>query len=231
MSLRRPTKVAQWSIVGFLLALPTVLLVTGALLLGFGLGDSPIAQSSANVMRTNVLEQGTENQYLEPSLIKSAPSNWVEQKNAFGSPVLVSIRALELHSSVIPVTAYSGVMEIPEDISNVGWFVGSASPGQKEGSAVLVGHRTGSEGERGAFSAIHSLKNGDFILVTTSEGIRLKYQVIEVEAIDLDSLPTVANFVFDRQGEPRLTLITCGGDYESATGASKENVIVTAVPI
>ena len=231
MSLRRPTRVAQWSIVGFLLAMPTVLLVTGALLLGFGLGDSPIAQSNANVMRTNVLGQETGDQYLEPSLIKSAPNSWEEQRNVFGSPVLVSIRALELHSSVIPVTAYSGVLEIPENISNVGWFVGSASPGQKEGSAVLVGHRSGAEGEPGAFSAIDSLKNGDFILVTTSEGVRLKYTVIEIEAIDVESIPTVANFVFDRQGEPRLTLITCGGDYESATGVPQENLIVTAVPV
>ena len=231
MSIRRPTKVAQWSIVGFLLAMPTVLLVTGALLLGFGLGDSPIAQPNANVLRTNVLEQETGDQYLEPSLIKSAPSSWVEQKNVFGSPVLVSIRSLELHSSVIPLTAYSGVLEIPEDISNVGWFVGSASPGQKEGSAVLVGHRSGAEGERGAFSAIDSLKSGDFILVTTSEGVRLKYTVIEVEAVEVESIPAVANFVFDRQGEPRLTLITCGGDYESATGAPQENVVVTAVPV
>lgn len=231
MSFRKPTRVAQWSIVGLLLAMPTVLLVTGALLLGFGLGDSPIAQSNANIIRTNALEQETEDQYLEHSLIKSAPRSWDEQNNEFGSPVLVSIRALELHSSVIPLTAYSGVLEIPENISNVGWFVGSASPGQKEGSAVLVGHRSGTEGERGAFSAIDSLKNGDFILVTTSEGVRLKYTVIEVEAIEVESIPAVANFVFDRQGEPRLTLITCGGDYESTTGPPQENVVVTAVPV
>lgn len=231
MLTRDTSRTVRLTIVSFLLATPTVLLVSGSLLLGFGLTDSPISQVNADSISVTEPEFALDDQNLEPSLIKSAPMSWEEQRSSLGSPILVSIRELELHSSVIPVTAYSGVMEIPEDISKIGWFVGSAAPGQKQGSAVMVGHRDGSEGGKGAFFDIDSLDRGDVIFVTTSEGLRLQYAVIEVEMLDKDSIPEIADFVFARDGDPRLTLITCGGEYEPDNGGYQANVIVTAVPV
>jgi LPXTG-site transpeptidase (sortase) family protein len=231
MLTRGTSRTVRLSVVSFLLATPTVLLVSGSLLLGFGLTESQTKYVNEDPISVTDPAFAREDQYVETNVIKRAPMSWEEHESALGTPILVSIRALELHSSVIPVTAYSGVMEIPEDISQIGWFVGSVSPGHDQGSAVLVGHRDGSEGGRGAFYDIDSLDRGDFIFVTTSEGIRLKYTVIEVELLDKDSLPLVADFVFAQDGDPRLTLITCGGDYETENGGYQANVIVTAVPV
>lgn len=227
----RPSSVVQAVVIGILLATPTILLVAGALLLGLNNDQLETRDSSTDLITVVDPEFGVGDQYLEPSLIKNAPIDWNEAESLIGSPILISIRALEMHSSVIPVSAYSGVMEIPEDISKIGWFVGSVAPGADQGSAVLVGHRDGVEGGRGSFFGIEELSHGDRISVTTSEGVRLRYSVIEVELVDKDDIPIVSDFVFAREGDPRLTLITCGGIYNADTGGYQSNVIVTAVPI
>lgn len=218
-------------VVSLLLATPTVLLVSGAILLGFSLSSSSVSTATSDLVTVNDPQLGVGTQYQDQSLIQSAPREWEEQRAQLGPPILVSIRELQMYSSVIPVTAYSGVMEIPEDISKVGWFLGSAAPGQSRGSSVLVGHRDGVEGGRGAFFEIEALNHGDQIMVTTSGGTRLRYSVIEVQLVDKDEIPAIAEFVFAMDGDPRLTLITCGGTYDSENGGYQSNVIVTAVPI
>ncbi len=216
---------------GTLLATPTVLLVVGALLLGFPLNYSDVSTESNDLVAVVDPLLGTESEYPSQSLIKSVPQGWEEQRAQLGPPILVTIRDMELYGPVIPVSAHSGVMEVPEDISTVGWFVGSASPGQSKGSAVLVGHRDGVEGGRGAFYGIEELSHGDKIMVTTSGGSRIRYSVIEVEVVDKDRIPVIADFVFATDGDPRLTLITCGGKFDSEDGGYQANVIVTAVPM
>jgi len=36
--------------------------------------------------------------------------------------------------------------------------------------------------------------------------------------------------LFARSGQPRLTLITCGGSFDAAGGSYRDNVVITAVP-
>ena len=37
--------------------------------------------------------------------------------------------------------------------------------------------------------------------------------------------------VFDRNGKPRLQLITCGGSFDTSSRTYSDNVIVTAIPV
>jgi LPXTG-site transpeptidase (sortase) family protein len=233
VGLHEPKRSIRIGILGVLLATPTVLLVAGALLLGFSLDGENVNVNgeSGNLITVVEPQLGIGSDYQNKSLIKSVPQNWEQQRARLGPPIMVTIREIEMYSSVIQVSAYSGVMEIPEDISKVGWFVGSAAPGQTNGSAVLVGHRDGVEGGRGAFYGIEKLNHGDQIMVTTSGGSRLHYSVIEVDVVDKDRIPEIADFVFATNGDPRLTLITCGGAYDSEDGGYQANVIVTAVPM
>jgi hypothetical protein len=36
---------------------------------------------------------------------------------------------------------------------------------------------------------------------------------------------------FARDGAVRLTLITCGGEFDAQAGSYRDNVVVTAVPV
>jgi LPXTG-site transpeptidase (sortase) family protein len=216
-----------------LISLPTVLLVAGAFLLGISSGSPQLASSQANAEMITDSELGldTSSQYSDPSLIHSAPANFEKSDSRYGQPIRVNIDELSVRSRVIPVSSYGGVMEIPEDISKVGWYVGGSAPGDSQGAAVLVGHRDGVESGRGAFFGIEELNEGDRISVTSSEGIQLRYSVLGVDVVDKDSIEGIADSIFTKVGQPRLILITCGGAYEKEEGGYQSNVIVTAVPI
>ncbi|MCX6431581.1 MAG: class F sortase, partial [Actinobacteria bacterium] len=97
------------------------------------------------------------------------------------------------------------------------------------GSAVLVAHRDGREQGRGVFYWLGNLSVGDKIFVKTSAGETLPYKVVARELIKKKSLPYEELFAVD--GDPRLTLISCGGYYDRNHGGYQDNVVVTAVPL
>lgn len=216
----------------WLLASPTILLVAGALLIGASgnINNASVSQEQFFTVTEPELGVG-DSDYAQTSLINNVPTNSGAAVSEGGQPILVSIEALAVRSPVIPVVAYGGVMEIPEDILTVGWYSEGVRPGSQKGSAVLVGHRDGVEEGRGAFYGIEELDSGDRITVTLSDGSRLKFSVQTVSVVDKDSIPALAERVFAADGDPRLTLITCGGPYERDDGGYQANVIVTALPV
>jgi sortase (surface protein transpeptidase) len=82
---------------------------------------------------------------------------------------------------------------------------------------------------RGAFAALGEVRPGDPVDVELANGTRLGYQVRTIERVPKDALP--ADRLFARSGPPRLTLVTCGGDFDWATRSYEENVVVTAEPV
>lgn len=230
MNQSRSNMVVRITSLSVLLATPTTMLVAGAIFFAFSLGPRTAEFPVSDQVVVVDPEFAIGDEGLQPSIIQSAPGSFDQESSDQGQPILVSIPELGVDSFVTPVSSYSGVMEIPEDISTVGWFVGGSTPGDEQGSAVMVGHRDGVEAGRGAFYSLSTLSEGDMISVRTSEGLRIQYRVSQVEAVDKDDLPAVADKVFSREGKPRLTLITCGGDYVRDEGGYQENIIVTARP-
>ena len=124
----------------------------------------------------------------------------------------------------------TGVVNVPSDISTVGWVQPGPTPGGVSGSSVIVGHRDGALGKNGAFYNLAQLKPGDQVTVTTVVGEELHYTVASREVLSKDQFTRRASLYFSSGGSPRLTLITCGGLYDKKAGGYQANVIVTAVP-
>ena len=61
-----------------------------------------------------------------------------------------------------------------------------------------------------------------------SDGSTVDYTVTEVRSVGKIDAPMAE--VFDRAGAPRLTLVTCGGEFDSSTGHYVDNIILTATP-
>ena len=118
-------------------------------------------------------------------------------------------------------------MEIPEDISQVGWYRFGATPGTGVGSSVIVGHRDGRNFGIGAFYSLESLEVGDPIVVANEVGGLITYQVTGVESIKKSKLPF--RELFREDGAETLTLISCIGYYEPGVGY-EANIIVSAEP-
>jgi hypothetical protein len=146
------------------------------------------------------------------------------------APVSVAIDELGVRAPVDPVGIYEdGSVEIPEDVSIVGWYRFGSDPAQGEGSTVIVGHRDGFDQGAGAFYSIAGLDIQDAIEVELADGSLRDYEVVAREVVAKNLLPT--SDLFAENGPERLTLISCIGYFDRDGDGYRENVVVTAVPV
>ena len=130
-------------------------------------------------------------------------------------------------SEVIPVGLEpNGEMEVPP-ASQAGWYFYGPRPGETDGTAVIAAH-VDFGGERGVFFDLRSLQVGEEVAVTDEAGGVHRYRVTERYQVDKDELPIEQIFVAD--GPPGLTLITCGGSFDSSARSYQDNIVVRAVP-
>jgi hypothetical protein len=141
--------------------------------------------------------------------------------------VHVSVPALGGDASVAPVADTHTGIEVPLDVSTVGWWVGGASP-QDAGTTVLVGHVDAWDQGIGALYHLDRARPGTSVAVTTSDGTVTRYAVTSLEVVRKRSgLP---GSLFAQDAGPRLVLITCGGPFDDRTREYLDNIVVTAVP-
>jgi hypothetical protein len=145
-------------------------------------------------------------------------------------PVRITVDAVDIDSSVRPVgVAKDGQMELPPDPRVLGWYRFGPAPGAATvGSAVLAGHLDSKRYGLGPLVRLREVEPGDLVEVTSSDGSTTTYRVEGVTRFDQQALPAE---LFARSGEPRLRLITCGGDYDVDAGGYQQNLVVTAVPV
>ncbi|WP_300009136.1 class F sortase [Pseudonocardia sp.] len=146
------------------------------------------------------------------------------------APVRVRLAAVDVDAAVVDVGVDElGEMEVPPEVSTVGWYRFGPGPGAPAGSSVLSGHVDDRVQGRGAFYRLSELAVGDPVQVDLADGTVLGFRVDAVARIDKDELPVEQ--LFARDGAPVLTLVTCGGDFDRDTRSYRENVVVTAVPV
>ena len=82
---------------------------------------------------------------------------------------------------------------------------------------------------QGVFYDLGAMDLGDRVRVRDDAGTSLEFEVVARESLSKKGLPYDELFAAD--GPPRLTLISCGGEYDADRGGYQDNVIVTAVPV
>lgn len=142
----------------------------------------------------------------------------------------ISIPVLDVSAPIVPVGIKKDLsLEIPDDINLIGWYRFASHPEDKQGSTVLVGHRDGVNQGHGAFYSIGLLKENDIIRVSLENSQIFEYKVSSVRLLDKTEFKKAAKDLFSTIGAERLTLISCGGYYDSSAGGYQANIIVTAV--
>ena len=121
----------------------------------------------------------------------------------------------------------SGQLAIPPDAASVVWYRHGPSPGQ-DGSAVLAGH-VDWNGRQGAFFALGTLPPGAEISIGYDDDTTRRFVVQARRSYPKPELPVQE--LFAPSGEPRLTLVTCGGSFDRATRHYRDNVVVVATPV
>lgn len=117
-----------------------------------------------------------------------------------------------------------GSLEVPEDFDVAGWYREGVAPGDR-GPAVLVGHVDSYTGPA-VFYGVKDLRKDDEIVVTRTDGSKVRFAVYDRETVQKDDFPT-AKVYGDTDGA-ELRLVTCGGPFDAASGHYRDNVVVYA---
>ncbi|MGW4160981.1 class F sortase [Streptomyces sp. NPDC004788] len=133
-----------------------------------------------------------------------------------------------LHAAVSAVAATrEGDLSLPEDGNQVGWWPLGAAPGSAGGTVLLAGH-VDTEAGLGAFAELHNLELGTRAEVTGADGRIHPYRITARRTYPRSELPAD---LFSANGAPRLALLTCSGDYDSAAGRYADNLVLYAAPV
>jgi len=144
-----------------------------------------------------------------------------------GTPVPARIEIPKIHvaSSLDRLgRAPDGTVEVPGRWEVAGWYTLGPRPGDP-GSAVILGHVDSKRGPA-VFFRLRELRRGDEIKVTRADGSTVRFAVERTEQYDKQRFPT--DDVYYPTLTSGLRLVTCGGQFDYATGHYRSNIIVFA---
>jgi sortase family protein len=139
-------------------------------------------------------------------------------------PAQLLIPALNVHRAVETVGAdRSGVMNLPVNAWNAGWYKGGPIPGAP-GDAVIEGH-AGYPDQPMIFGKLVQLHVRDQIIVVLSDGSRRLFLVDSMATVPVGSAPAG---MAEPYGPPRLTLITCTGHFDQNSYSYSSRLVLEA---
>jgi hypothetical protein len=143
-------------------------------------------------------------------------------------PVSVSIPAIGVQSKLLHLGLNrDGTLQVPSlaTSANVAaWYKNSVTPGAA-GTSVIEGHVDSYHGP-GVFFRLGALRPGNQIHVTRADGVTAVFRVTGVRSYAKDEFP--ARTIYGPANYAALRLITCGGDFDTATGHYLSSVVVFA---
>jgi len=117
------------------------------------------------------------------------------------------------------------VMDVPDGPEDVAWYNFTARPGTG-GNAVLSGHLDYRNYGAAVFWRLKELGEGDIVEVRLADGSVLRYQVSLKLSYDARMAP-VSEIVGPTSREV-VTLITCGGTFDSGSRNYSDRLVVRA---
>jgi hypothetical protein len=167
-----------------------------------------------------------------PGATPTTPGAVPTTKRAGGGRVLPArliAPSIGVDARIVPVglEAGTGEMQVPKVVDVVGWYRFGPALAERAGSTVIAGHVDDARQGAGAFFRLRELGLSQQFGIEGGDGVRHRYRVVAREVFAKDQMPL--DRLFARDGAPRITLITCGGDFDRSRRSYRDNVVVTAV--
>lgn len=118
----------------------------------------------------------------------------------------------------------TGTLVAPTTWQRAGWFADGPNPGQP-GPAVVAGHVDSTSGPA-VFYRLRDLVPGAGVVVTRADRTAVHFVVDELRHYPKNRFPT--SVVYGPTSVAALRLVTCTGDFNSATGHYEDNLVVFA---
>jgi hypothetical protein len=140
-------------------------------------------------------------------------------------PIRVTIPKIRVTSSLERLGKDpDGSIKTPHQWAVAGWYALGPRPGEPA-SAVILGHVDSKSGPA-VFFRLRELRPGDLVAITRQDGSTVRFVVDRTEQYLKQRFPTEA--VYFPTLTPTLRLVTCGGEFDRATGHYRSNLIVFA---
>lgn len=211
------------------LALAAWVLGVGAGLLGaLTLGDDRVDQPTPSVRSVVRGSPTVALQMVSPTAVR--------EPTPFHTLTTVIVSIARIRIPVIGVDAPVVVkgldaarrMVAPDSPEEVAWYDFTALPGQGS-NIVLAGHVDFVGVGPAVFWDLWRLRVGDVVELELADGRVARYRVVGLETVEEVRAPVER--IVGPTPEERLTLITCAGNYNPATGRYDQRLVVTAVPV
>ena len=141
------------------------------------------------------------------------------------TPITITIDAIGVNAQIETVEIVDGVLQDPTGPFVVSWYKETARPGE-EGNIVMAGHVDYWDVGPAVFYSIASLTEDAEIMVSGDDNAVYVYLVDSVNLYDALNAPV--GEIVGTTDEPALTLITCGGPFDYATGEYLQRTVVRA---
>lgn len=143
-------------------------------------------------------------------------------------PAAMQIPAIDVDAEVETRGIVDGAMQDPSGPWVVSWYQETALAGA-DGNAVFAGHVDYVDVGPAVFYGVKQLVEGDQIILTGEDGRTYTYAVSWYQLYPVAELtPETIQEIVGPTDEPSVTLITCGGDFNYATGEYIARYIVRA---
>jgi hypothetical protein len=200
------------------LPVPSFRLARAVLLAAFVfLGSVPLATAQEDVASQSELITPD-----QPALDQPA----AEPVLAPGTPLRLVQPRLGIDARIVPVgTDENGAMAAPSDPATVAWW-SLGFDAAAEGNVVLAGHVNWG-GLTRVFAKLSEAQLDDVFYLTDATGTEHGYLVTWVRSYEAASAPLEEIFLPDAPGH-QLTLITCGGRFDTAQRLYLDRWVVRA---
>ncbi len=146
-------------------------------------------------------------------------------------PSAIRIDKARVDAEVETVEIVDGVMQDPTGPWVVSWYQETAKPGE-EGNTVMAGHVDYWDVGPAVFYNLKDLSQGEEIQVIGEDDTVYTYAVDWMETYTVADLTVEdLNEIVGPTDDPSLTLITCGGAFDAATGEYLSRTVVRATRV
>lgn len=126
-------------------------------------------------------------------------------------------------------TTDAGLLDVPADIGQAGWWRGGSQLGDPFGSTLVAAHVDSRTQGLGPFAELLELAPGARIRLRSAH-LAQTFAVRSRRLVPQGSLTEVP-WLFDVSGQRRLTLVTCAPPYDASRGGYQNLAVVIAVPV
>ena len=167
-----------------------------------------------------------------PTALVDVPRSSTDLASQLGpvsAPVRLQVGALGIDMPIESVgVADDSALALPANPAVAAWYRYGSGPDSASGATVVAAHVDSLVYDLGPFAELAHAPAGTEIVLSTADGGSHRYTVAAIDTVLKTSVSWAS--VFDRSGDPRLTMVTCGGEFDYEAKHYLSNVIVTAVP-